>query len=207
MYKLLKRICKYECQNIGVYTPAELEVFTNGGLSFLEEKRASYPNDIQEDRNFPIPLNSFSVHIHHLPGHWVTSCVFPSEQSIFVYDSLQSEEHKREVEKQLKHIYGNQPAFIQFVNVQQQNSDPICGLMAIAFAVSCCFGDDPATQKYNLSELEPHLKSCILAGKLKRFPLLYESYPRQGRIYDVSHVLHILEKIIKYYKEMTYKNI
>ena len=57
---------------------------------------------------------------------------------------------------------------IQPVVAQTNSVD--CGMYAIAYATSLCFGDDPCLLKFNGRNIRQHLWKCILAGKLTPFP-------------------------------------
>ena len=69
-------------QYIGYYTPAEMKLA-------LTLKDATQHKPI-------VPPDQLCINIHHIPGHWVTSCQQPN-QVINVYDSLMSQKHFIEV--------------------------------------------------------------------------------------------------------------
>lgn len=60
-------------QYIGYFTPAELQVCTNCDLNTgLELIRP------------PVPSGQFSINIHHINQHWVTTCYNPVKDTITV---------------------------------------------------------------------------------------------------------------------------
>ena len=46
-----------------------------------------------------------------------------------------------------------------------------CGVFAIAFAVSLCYGVQPEKFCYNLSQMRGHLINCLLNSKMEPFPV------------------------------------
>lgn len=61
---------------------------------------------------------------------------------------------------------------MKYVPVQQQNFLPVCGVMAIAFAVSIFLHIDQITVELDLSKARAHLKSCLSCGVIKPFPVV-----------------------------------
>ena len=77
---------------IGYYTVAELVLQTS-----LQDELVAKP---------VIPLNQFSINIHPLNNHWVTSCQHPELNEIHIYDSLMSQDHLQQVTPQIELLYG-----------------------------------------------------------------------------------------------------
>ena len=153
----LKNLCPNSNEHIGYFSPASLELCRLGVEDRMHVRQL-------------VPLDSFSLHIHHLDQHWVTSYVCPGIDKIFVCDSLKTAGHEEEVYQQLLYIYGDLLPPVEFLNVKQQGTDPICGPMAIAFAVDCCLGYNPSQQDYDISKIRHHLQKCILQRALEQFP-------------------------------------
>ena len=123
---------------IGYFTPAEI-TFASGN-PHIQHKQ-------------PVPLDAYSIHIHPLQNHWVTSCHDPSTQIISVYDSQMSPVHFQQVLQQIEIVYGTkQRKDIKYKTVTQQSSEPICGVMAIAFAFSCFLKQNPAVINYDIKK-------------------------------------------------------
>lgn len=124
--------------NIGYLTPAEITLYTANPQLYIRK----------------IPLNRDCLLIHPLTGHWVTSIYRANTGTVYVYDSMHTESHFNEIHKHISVLYGKDLASShQYVPVQQQNYQPICGPMALAFATSLYFGTDPATKLYDLPKL------------------------------------------------------
>ena len=59
---------------------------------------------------------------------------------------------------------------VQFIDVQIQSGGSDCGLFALAFATSLCFGDDPATLNYIQHDLRRHVFECLENRNITPFP-------------------------------------
>lgn len=111
--------------------------------------------------------------MHPLTGHWVTSFYSVEKKCVYVYDSLQSPEQYHEVKKQISVIYSEyHAANLKYVSVQQQNQQPVCGVMAIAFAVSIYFDKNPEYIRFDLTMLHTHLRNCLLSGTVAMYPVI-----------------------------------
>ena len=97
-----------------------------------------------------LPTNTSCVLIHPLQGHWVTSYYNVNIRRLYVYDSLQSNNHYLQVKEQIRLIHGDEIADnFKYVSVNQQNNMPICGVLALGYhqtdtplstaKTSCCF--------------------------------------------------------------------
>ena len=68
---------------------------------------------------------------------------------------------------------------ILYADVQRQSGASDCGLFALAFATSVCYGDYPAASSYTQSEMREHLLSCIKKGQIVRFPQRAKRRPKK----------------------------
>lgn len=59
--------------------------------------------------------------------------------------------------------------------VTQQSTEPLCGIMALAFAFSCFFGVSPINVNYDITKAREHLKICFESGNISQFPLVLET--------------------------------
>ena len=59
---------------------------------------------------------------------------------------------------------------LHVTSVQQQNNSVDCGLYAIAFATSLCYGHDPESIVFDHSLMRSHLIKCIQDGDMTPFP-------------------------------------
>ena len=57
-----------------------------------------------------------------------------------------------------------------------------CGLFALAFATTLCFGENPETISYTQSAMREHLLSCIEKGQLLKFPQRARRRPKPALI-------------------------
>jgi len=77
----------------------------------------------------------------------------------------------QETYQQLELMYGRDKCQnVYYVSVTQQATDLVCGIMAIAFALSCLYGEDPGKIQYDLDTIRYHLYQCIINGYLAAFP-------------------------------------
>ncbi|CAF1381994.1 unnamed protein product [Rotaria sp. Silwood1] len=65
---------------------------------------------------------------------------------------------------------------LSFENVQQQVGGHDCGLFALAFATSLCYGHIPSSLSYDQKSLRNHYVNCIENNEIQRFP----SKPKRG---------------------------
>ena len=139
----------------GHILPAEM-------LLFLDDPSQARP---------PVPNHEFSINIHNLGNHWVTSVYNPHMQRILVYDSLHRIEHITQIIPQLKLLYGSSMlSKVDFIPVTQQGTDPACGAFAVAFAFSYCLGITPSSQNFDISLIRNHLEQCLKIRKILAFP-------------------------------------
>lgn len=120
------------------------------------------------------PISSFVQILHVRNNHWLTVSNFHCDNdSVKVYDSLNSSlEISDKLACQLAALLNCSTQIkVEFVKVQQQEGYSDCGLFAIAFATSLCFGIPPATQNFVQKEMRSHLASCFQNGVLEHFPV------------------------------------
>ena len=102
--------------------------------------------------------------LHVSCNHWVVISNIidkSTPRTVSVYDSLNS---KTMPVANLQHI---SPAFMP---VQQQEGSDDCGLFAIAFATSLCFGQDPCYTSYYQARMRNHLRECLIGKRISPFP-------------------------------------
>ena len=145
---------------LGFYTPAQLHFMTTETFS-------------KDYTPHPLPVDKDSLHIHPLSGHWVTSFYDSVLKQLFVYDSLHSLYHQKEVELQLRQIYSSEIVnSFNYVKVTQQSAEPIYGVMAIAFAFSVFLRQNPSSISYDITKAREYLRHCISTGTVSPFPVL-----------------------------------
>ena len=83
------------------------------------------------------------IQIHHVPGHWVVSHLRQDE--VYIYDSLNPTTISDELQKQMLHLYLNQPSTlaVYIVHVHKQPNLVNCRVIAIANATVLVSGEAP----------------------------------------------------------------
>lgn len=162
-------------QYIGYYTPAEIEYHTS---------------NTPQNQMPSLPGERDILHIHHIKRHWVTTFYCASSRTVFVCDSLRNKSHFDLVMKQINVVYGVLAVNVKQVNVTQQNSNPDCGPMAIAFANSYFLKSDPSKRKFDVSKARQHLKMCITNGCITQFPTFTDSWKGYNVLEEGEHNGH-----------------
>ena len=121
-----------------------------------------------------IPQDKFSVNIHHIDSHWITSVFRPQNKTVYIYDTLRRSDRISRIKKDLTILYGNN-LNIQYPNVTQQQNMPDCGAFAVAYAFSVLLGIPPETQEYDVNSMRTHLKTILNSGQMIPFPVSIES--------------------------------
>ena len=62
-----------------------------------------------------------------------------------------------------------------YEHVTQQSTDPICGLMVIAFAYTCLISKNPTQITYDITKVRHQFQQCLLNGQLSEFPTVTSS--------------------------------
>jgi hypothetical protein len=196
---LIKSMCDNPLQQyIGYFTPAEI-------LFSLNSTTTAVSTVVKQ----AVPDGQFSVNIHPLPGHWVTSCYDPQKNRVSVYDSLISQTHYRQVVPQLKMVYGVKNASnIQYCQVTQQGSEQLCGVMAICFAFSLFLGKDPECIEYDCGKVRDHLRQCLLHGQMSEFPEITNNLEHNsgGRNFTVNTTA-VTDNLQKYFEDQHTRNV
>ena len=120
------------------------------------------------------PCTSPFVQILNTGGHWVCmSNVYAAEKdSIDVYDSIFPTICQILKDTACRMLMSPTHS-IKFVGhkVQKQVGRNDCGLFAIAFATSICFGKDPSAESFNQPQMRAHFLKCLESGKMSPFPV------------------------------------
>lgn len=117
-----------------------------------------------------VPPDKCAINIHYMHAHWVTSMFDPVTKAVHVYDSLPSEQTQKDIMKQLYILHDFQDVF--FWPVTRQQSDPICGVLAVAFAYSLLLGISPSDVTYCLEKARGHLKHILSSERVSHFPVV-----------------------------------
>ena len=105
-------------------------------------------------------------------NHWIcVSTVGCQPSAINVYDSLHGrlDKHTRTL---IADLMQSQQRTIEvcYADVQRQSGGSDCGLFAVAFAVSICCFQDPATISFHQKDMRKHLLACLESGEITGFP-------------------------------------
>lgn len=143
-----------------------------------------FQNCLLSQNNGFLPVQHEAIQIHHVSGnHWVTSCSFGGEVSIYdskylgilqpslthqlalIYRSLvDKNDSDDDEEAEFAELCAHIPA------VQQQKGGMDCGLFSIAFALHLALGDDLKKLIFHQDAMRQHLIKCFLDKKLEPFP-------------------------------------
>ena len=122
---------------------------------------------------FTIEPDEFVQILHDGSAHWVTistiSCMHPE---VKIFDSLYctlSPALKRQIAALL--ATKERKISVHFMDVQMQAGSSDCGLFAIAFATSLCYGQSPGKFHFDQSAMRKHLISCFERGHFEMFPI------------------------------------
>jgi len=59
---------------------------------------------------------------------------------------------------------------VKFIDMKKQHGSYDCRIYAIAYATALSYEQDPTSHYYNQQKMRTHLRSSLLARKLKVFP-------------------------------------
>lgn len=106
-----------------------------------------------------------------LKNHWITtSTIGCSPGYVRVYDSLHMTLPST-TEKVIADLIMTKEKFftIEYMDIHRQVGPDDCGLFALAFAASLCYGEQPKNENYNQSQLHSHLLSCLTSSNVLEF--------------------------------------
>ena len=110
-------------------------------------------------------------------NHWLTISNIGCQQPnvINIYDSM-FRSCSSHIQQQIACIMNTKYSHIQanFVNVNHQSGSSDCGVFAVAFAVSFCYGLQPAKFCYDQNNMRSHLIHCLERGRMELFPVRRE---------------------------------
>lgn len=125
------------------------------------------------NNDIPCPPTQEALQMHHIPGHWLMSCSFGG--NVTVYDSANTT-LTPPLRRQLVRVYSllaSGPDKLIEVTVkrcQKQIGGNDCALFAVANAVALLRGVDPATVKFQQPKMRQHLQECLEKHVLTMFP-------------------------------------
>ena len=110
--------------------------------------------------------------LHTSGCHWLTVSTIGCEPGhVNVYDSMLSFNVPRRTKEQIAAIlfFSHEHISLHFQAVQVQRGSTDCGIFAIAFVTSLCYGEDPVQTNYVQHELRSHLLNCLERRHLTTF--------------------------------------
>ena len=112
------------------------------------------------------------VQIINTGGHWVClSTIGCTNGHVKVYDSMGTSPSPKVITNSCQMLfYNGKKVTVSNQKVQRQQGASDCGLFAIAFATSLCFGNDPQEIAYDQPLLRSHFIACLEDHKMKPFP-------------------------------------
>ena len=116
-------------------------------------------------------------------NHWICISNMGCQHStVKVYDSLHGrlDDHTKKIVADVMQCT-DECIQILYPDVQDQSGASDCGLFAVAFATSLCYGEDPTTRGYAQSMMRDHLVSCVQAGEMKTFPIRTTRRPKEAK--------------------------
>ena len=116
------------------------------------------------------------VQVINSGGHWVClSSIGCSVGEIMLFDSGgSSTPNKRIIKHSARLLFcDRQDIVIHMPPVQRQYGVKDCGLFALAFSTSICYGEDPSTRTYEQDMLRQHYYQCLENLEMQPFPSSY----------------------------------
>ena len=146
-------------------------------ISGFQNTKDVYNSSLDRTAEYEKPSKGFVQILFNGKDHWVcTSNLIDGGKNVKIYDSMHST-CQNTIKKQLD-VLVSPKSIISVEKVQSQlengqdnpNNRGLCGLFAIAFATSLCFGEDPGARKYNTDGMRHHLYDCLRARHMSKFP-------------------------------------
>ena len=128
---------------------------------------------IAETLSFDVQRREF-VQVLNVSGcHWVTVSTIGCQPGVVkIYDSIPSFSLPARTKEQIAAIVFSQDKEItlELQEVQPQRGNNDCGLFALAFATSLCFGESPMQINYIQHLFHSHLLNCLTRQVISGFP-------------------------------------
>ena len=128
---------------------------------------------LRSNNDIPCPPTQEALQMHHIPGHWVISCSFGG--NVTVYDSANTT-LTPPLQRQLARVYSllasgpDKLIEVTLKRCQKQIGGNDFGLFAVANAIALLRGVDPATVKFQQPKMRQHLQECREKHVLTMFP-------------------------------------
>lgn len=129
--------------------------------------------------SFDVVQRDFVQILHNGTNHWVTISNLNAQPShCNIYDSSMFHsifDHATVADQICAIMHSSQPMItVHHANVDKQMNGHDCGVYAIAFATSLCYGQDVMSIHYDNHKMRQHLVKCLEGAKMLPFPSTYE---------------------------------
>lgn len=153
-----------------------------------------YPCQLGINLKFPTPFQQKWIQIIHDPdmGHWLVAAKgFLNSKNVIIFDSLLFQ-HKKRVHSLacISSLLKTQEETFDYIikPCQKQSNNFDCGVFAIGFAVSLCFGDDPSSIVYDVNQMRRHLRQWYIENQIDSpFP----SWNTKAKKRDVTKQINV----------------
>ncbi len=119
---------------------------------------------LQQNLSFRVQIGEFVQILNKGNNHWFVATN--------IGGSLGGKRFDHEIQKVIASpLYSDSAEiFLKIEDVQNQQDEHSCGLFAIAFAVSLCYGEDPRKIMFVKSGMPNHLLACLMKGEIEPSP-------------------------------------
>ncbi|KAL5515870.1 hypothetical protein EMCRGX_G001111 [Ephydatia muelleri] len=129
--------------------------------------------------SFDVVQRDFVQILHNGTNHWVSISNLDAQPShCNIYDSSMFHsvfDHASVADQICALMHSSQPMItVHHANVDKQKNGHDCGVYAIAFATSLCYGQDVMSIHYDNHKMRQHLVECLEGAKMLPFPSTYE---------------------------------
>ena len=124
--------------------------------------------------------------LHKEDSHWITVSNIATGETgaVCIYDSLNDYNVPFAMKRIIAGlIISKKPCIpLRQEDVPLQGDFTSCGLFAIAFATSLCFGQDPRRLIFDKASMRRHLLECLEKSEMRPFPVQGYRSPAMGRL-------------------------
>lgn len=139
-----------------------------------------------ESKRVALAEGEFIQILHKDDSHWITVSNIATAETgaVSIYDSLNDYNVPFDMKKIIAGlIISKKPCILlRQEDVPLQGDFTSCGLFAIAFATSLCFGQDPRRLIFDKTSMRRHLLECLEKSTMRPFPVRGYRSPAMGRL-------------------------
>ena len=129
-----------------------------------------------------VQTDRFVQVLHINDNHWITISTIGCNNdmpTVKVFDSMLVDNAPETTAQQIASMLAyneNTEILLEYCRVQQQSGPNDCGLFALAFATSLCFGVCPTVTDYKQDSMRKHLYDCLKNRTMTPFPGKYKDW-------------------------------